>query len=501
MPPVRSILGAGAGVGDAARTEELGAAVREVLDALDQHLRFEGPDGAARRSIWRPALDRPLPEEGAGADAVLRALRDLVARNGLRLGAPGFLGWIATGPAVVPAAAALVGSVAAPQRWWVGPGGFLEQLAVRWLAELLGLPAETAGALVSGGAAANLVCLAAARQRACERAGFDPAADGVAGISHPRVYAAEEAHHVIERSLALLGLGRRALVRLPRGPRGATVDTGALASALDGDRAACRTPIAVVATVGQPSTGAVDPLPEMAALAQARGVWLHVDGAYGAFAALDPRGRERMGDLAAADSVAVDPHKWLAVPVGCGAALVRDAGALERALAVSPAPYLEYVRRGAGDPASPFDELGEGRADHTFEHSAPARGLAVWAALAEIGRQGLAARVGRHLDCARRVADRARRDPELELLAEPVLSIVCLRYRPPGVRDAATLERTCRAVLAAVRARGRVIPSATRVDNKLAIRACFLGPRTTLDDADALVDEILAAGRSASVLR
>ncbi|HLU65923.1 MAG TPA: pyridoxal-dependent decarboxylase [Kofleriaceae bacterium] len=483
---------------DEARTEGLGDAIRDVLDALDEHLRFAGPDRAAERSAWRPALEAPLPREGLGAEAVIAALRDLVAARGLRLGAPGFLGWIATAPPVVPATAALVGAVAAPQRWWVHPAGFLEEQARRWLAELLGLPPATAGALVSGGAAANLLCLAAARQRAGERRGGDPAADGLACVPEPRLYAGDTAHHVIERAAALLGLGRRALVRLPRPRRrGATVDVAALARALDHDRAAGRTPIAVVATAGDASTGAVDPIAEMAELAAARGVWLHVDGAYGAFAVLDPRGRERVGDLAAADSLAVDPHKWLAAPVGCGAAFVRDAGVLERALALPRAPYLEYVRRGEGDPASAFDQLGEGRADHTLEHTAPARGLAVWAALAEIGAAGLAARVARHLDCARRVAERARAEPELELLAEPALSIVCLRYRPPGVKDSAALERTTRAVLAAVRARGRVIPSSTRVDSKLAIRACFLGPRTALADADALVEEILAAGRAA----
>ncbi len=223
-----------------------------------------------------------------------------------------------------------------------------------------------------------------------------------------------------------------------------------------------------------------------------------MDGAYGAFAVLEPRLADRFAGLARADSIAVDPHKWLAVPVGCGAVLVRHAGPLERALALGPAPYLEHVRRGEGDPASPFDELGEGRPDHTIEHSAPARGIAVWAALKEIGRAGLRARIALHVDCARRVAARCGFEAELELLAEPVLSIVCFRYRPPGVRDTASIERANRAVLAAVRARGRVVPSSTRVGGKLALRACFLGARTGLTEADAVVDEVLAAGRALS---
>ncbi len=475
-----------------ARTEDLAGALREMLPLLER------PDraAAAARSDWRAALDEPVPEEGAGAEAVLALLRDRFAAAGLGLGEPGFVGWIATAPAVVPIAAGLVASVAAPQRWWVGPGNFAEVLGLRWLGQILGLDGKLAGALVGGGAVANLVGLAAARQRAAERIGLDPAEDGVARLPSPRVYAGENCHQVVDRALAVLGLGRRALVRLPPGRAGAALDTGELARALERDRADGATPVALVATAGDASTGAIDPIGEMADIAAAHGVWLHVDGAYGAFAVLDPRLRDRLAGLERADSVVVDPHKWLAVPVGCGAVLVRDAGALERALALGPAPYLEHVRRGPDDPASPFDELGEGRPDHTVEHSAPARGVALWAALKEIGRAGLRERVARHIDCARRVADRAREHDELELLAEPTLSIVCLRYRPPGVRASGAIERANRAVLAAVRARGRVVPSSTRVGGKLAIRACFLGPRTGLTDADALVDEVLAAGRA-----
>ncbi|HUS63990.1 MAG TPA: pyridoxal-dependent decarboxylase [Kofleriaceae bacterium] len=453
-------------------------------------------DRARERSVWRAALEADLPEEGAGAEAVVRLLRDVVVEHGLRMG-PGFCGWIATAPDAVPLLASVAALIAAPQRWWVHPGNFLEGQAVAWLRALLGL-GQGGGSFTSGGAMANLTALTAARQHAGERRGLDVAADGVAALPEMRVYAgAETCHHVVERAVSVLGMGRRALVRVPAGRR-ETIDVGALAAAIDADAAAGRTPVAVVATAGDASAGRVDPVGPMQEVARERGVWLHVDGAYGAFAVLDPRVRARFGDLAAADSIAVDPHKWLAVPAGCGAVLVRDAAVLERALALSPAPYLEITRRGDGDPGSAFDELGEGRPDQTLEHSAPARGVAVWAALAELGAAGMRARVARHLDCARLVAERATADPELELLVEPVLSIVCLRYRPPGMRASGDLERVTRAVVQVVRARGRAVPSTTRIDNKLAIRACFLGPRTTLADADALVDEILAAGRAVS---
>ncbi|MCB9559807.1 MAG: aminotransferase class V-fold PLP-dependent enzyme [Kofleriaceae bacterium] len=350
---------------------------------------------------------------------------------------------------------------------------------------------------MSGGAVANLVALAAARQRAGARRGLDVAADGVAALGPARVYASEDAHHVIGRACAILGLGRNALRRIPV-ERGHGMDVAALRAAMDADRAAGVTAIAVVATAGDASVGAIDPVDELAAEARRHDAWLHVDGAYGGFAALDPRVRARFGDPRVIDSFVVDPHKWLAVPAGCGAVLVRDRAALEGALAVEAAPYLRVVRRGDGDPASPFDELGEGSPAHTVEHSAPARGLVVWAALRELGRAGVAARVARHLDCARRVAERVRHAPELELLAEPVLSICAFRWRPPSVRASGEIDRANELLARRVRARGRVVLSTTRIGGKLALRPCFLGARTGLAEADLVVDEVLAAAAAAT---
>jgi glutamate/tyrosine decarboxylase-like PLP-dependent enzyme len=485
---------------DAARTDRLGEMLARVVPALEAFLGHAGPDRAAERSVWRPALDMPLPRTGLGADAVLARLVEHVVGHGLATGAPGFCGWVTTAPAPVPATAALAASLATPQRWWVNPGNFLELLALRWLADLLGLPLDWAGSFTSGGAVANLIALTAARQRAGEQRGVDPARDGLAALREPRVYASERVHHVIARALAVLGLGRQCLRCVPLTSRRVhgqlAIDLARLTTWLDDDLRAGATPIAIVATAGDAATGAIDPIDELRVLAHSRGVWLHVDAAYGGFGVLDERVRPLFGDLHAIDSFVVDPHKWLAVPTGCGAVFVRDADLLARALELGPAEYVPYTRRAAGDPASAFDELGEGSPAYGLDHSAPARGVAVWAALAELGVEGMRARVCRHLDCARRVADRVRACPDLELLAEPVLSICCFRYHPPHVRDQGTLERLNAAIVQAVRARGRVIPSTTRVRNKLAIRPCFLGPRTTLADADALVDEVLTAGQA-----
>ena len=194
-------------------------------------------------------------------------------------------------------------------------------------------------------------------------------------------------------------------------------------------------------------------------------------------------------------TLSVDPHKWMAIPIGCGAVFVRDRELLGRTYAMGPADYIPSQEPSESDLASPFDEWGGEFFKLGLELSAPSRGLAVWALLKEIGAAGLAARVSRHLDCARRVADRVRDSDELELLAEPVLSICCFRFHPPDVDDEEELAALNAEIVKRVRARGRV-PSTTRVAGSLAIRPCFINPRTTLADADLLIDDVLAEGRS-----
>jgi glutamate/tyrosine decarboxylase-like PLP-dependent enzyme len=479
---------------ESASTNALAESLAAILPELERFQRFEGPDGAARRSRWRAALDGPLPEEGVGREAVLAVLRDVVIPNGLRIGAPGFTGWVTTSPTTVPAVAQLAGAITAAQRWWATPGNFLEVLALRWVARLVGLPDHYEGSFTSGGATANLLGLAAARQHAGERLGFDPGLDGLAKLVEPRVYASSEVHHVVHRACGVLGLGRRALRLVPvdaaRRP-----DLGALERLLDGDLRAGATPVAVVASAGDVNAGIVDPIDAMREVAHARDVWLHVDGAYGGFGVLDPRVAPLFGDLTKIDSFAVDPHKWMAAPVGCGAAFVRDGGVLARALTLEPAAYVEMAPTDTGDLGSPFDQRGEGNADYSLDHSAPPRGLAVWALLKEIGARGMRERIVRHHDCARRVAERVRAHPALELLAEPVLSICCFRVKPPGGMDEAALDALNEKILLRVRAKGRAIPSHTRVDGRFAIRPCFINPRQGLEDADATVDEVVAAAR------
>jgi glutamate/tyrosine decarboxylase-like PLP-dependent enzyme len=482
---------------DPATVDGLTASLSTVLPALEQFLRFEGPDPATRRSTWSPVLDQPLPRAGMGAVATLGLLRDQIVANGLRLGQPGFSGWVTTAPTTIGAVADLVQTIASPQKWWTTPANLVDAVAMRWLIELLGFPGTFVGTFTSGGSTANLVGIGAARQAAGERLGLRPSLDGLAGMPEPRVYASTETHHVVGRALGVLGMGRRNLRSVATDAEG-RIDLDLLQRALDEDAAAGCTPVAIVGCAGDVNTGVVDPLPELIRIARERDTWLHVDGAYGGFGLLDPRVRDLYGDIGAYDSFAVDPHKWMAAPVGTGAIIVRDEAILGRAFTIETGEYdrERTAPPGTGDTASPFDELGHGTPDWGLDFSTPARGLAVWAILSEIGADGMRTRVTRHNDCARRVADRVRASDELELLREPVLSICCFRYRPAGEVDEARLDAVNDAILHAVRARGRCIPSATRVAGRFAIRPCFINPRSALADADALVDEVLAVGRS-----
>ncbi|MFV2063495.1 MAG: aspartate aminotransferase family protein [Chloroflexota bacterium] len=486
---------------DAARTDALADSIAALLPALEAFNRFEGPDPAAQRSVWLPLLDESLPEAGAGPDAVLELLRDVVIRHGLRTGHPGFSGWVTTAPSTLATAANLAQTVASPQRWWAQAGNHVDTMAARWLVELLGFPDSYAAAFTSGGSTANLVGIGAARQHAGERLGIDPSADGLDGLPEPRVYASAETHHVITRAMGVLGLGRSSLrvVGLDSARR---ADIAQLRALIEEDLAAGRTPVAIVGNAGDVNTGIIDPLPQMAEIAHEHGIWFHVDGAYGGWGVLDDRVAAAYGDVAAFDSFAVDPHKWLAAPVGTGLAICRDGELWSRAFTIEPGHY-DRERNTANlddhdDVGSAWSSTGSGTPDWGVDFSAPARGIAVWAVLKEMGAAGMRERVRRHNDFARLVADRARDEAELELMAEPELSIVCFRYRPAGWEDAARIDRLNSEILDELRRQGRSLPSRTNIDGAFALRACYINPRTERSDVDQLVDDVLTIGRELS---
>jgi len=273
------------------------------------------------------------------------------------------------------------------------------------------------------------------------------------------------------------------------------MDVDDLRRALASGRAAGVLPVAIVASAGTTNTGAIDPLAEIATVAREQGVWLLVDGAYGLPGVLDERKSALYRGLEHADSVIVDPHKWLGASVGVAATFVRDRELLRRAFTQEPADYLEgSVAQETGDAPAiehSMDDFGIPYFDYGVELSAPCRGVVVWALLREIGVEGMRARIRRHNDMAAHVAARARAHPNLELLLEPTLSICCFRYVVPGVADLDRLNRLLHRRLV----RGnRNLPSTTRVNGGLALRPCFVGARAEMSHADALVDDVLRLG-------
>ena len=265
------------------------------------------------------------------------------------------------------------------------------------------------------------------------------------------------------------------------------MDVGALRTAIADDRGAGRRPFCVAASAGSVGVGAIDPLDELADLCAAEGLWLHVDGAYGGLAASVPEYRDRCRGLGRADSIALDPHKWLSVPVECGAVLVRDGALLREAWSLVP-PYLrtEPDRGFGGLPW--FSEYG-------VQQTRGFRALKLWMTLQHLGRDGVRDLIGRHVALAVHLASLVERAPDLELLAPAGLSIVCFRYAPPRLRgDDTRLDALNQRVMEEVQASGAAFLTQTTLGGRFALRACILHYATTEADLAALLDVVRATG-------
>jgi aromatic-L-amino-acid decarboxylase len=469
----------------------LNDALAQLSPALQRYL--DG-NANARFPVYRsgsvPSEAGPLPEVGIGLDAMVDELATVV-ELGCRISVPGWLGFVTTGATTAGVVAQTATSLAGGQRYLLHSFNALERTGLRWLAELCGLPPDSAGVFTSGGSSANLVALGAARQAAFERRGVDVANDGLPAGIECRIYVSARAHRTIHRSAGILGLGRRGVREIPI-DRDGRVNLSLLEAALREDAARGIVPIATVAVAGTTDTGSVDAIADIVSLAREFDSWVHVDGAYGLVANASPSLAPLFAGIADADSWIVDPHKWLACSLGVGAVFVRNEEVLTRAFAEGEATYLEgSFSPAVADVSSQFDLMGGRWADQSLELSAPPRGSLVWAVLREIGRSGVVQRVERHVAFARRVADRAREDDRLELVMEPQLSITCFRYVPPPGVDADALNQR---LLERLRRETPFIPTSTIVNGVLAIRPCFINPRTTEREVEGLVDAVIRIG-------
>ncbi|NOQ15291.1 MAG: aminotransferase class V-fold PLP-dependent enzyme [Methyloprofundus sp.] len=464
------------------------AKLLEQLGAdLEQYQRFEHPDAMCNEDSWKTALGGALPEHGIGCAQLIADMGQYLIPNGSQIPKPGCTSFITTGATSAGVLAALSANVAAPQRVGLTAFNYLEEVSLQWMAEMFGLPAAMKGVYSSGGSVANLVALGAARQWAFERLGINVAEEG---IQKPcRVYASSACHRTIHRAAAVLGMGRSAVVEIANDENGRLCPK-ALRQQLQVDANNACVAVAVVANVGTTDTGAIDPLREIGNIAAEFNIWFHIDGAYGLPGILDPRIKHLYDGLLLADSVIVDPHKWLGAPVGIGATYVRDRSILNRAFSQGAADYLEGSFTDNNIQSS-MDSMGIPYHDFGVELSAPPRGTVVWALIREIGKTGFQQRICRHNDMARLVADLAHKHPSLEVVQEPTLSICCFRYVSQRAQNLNDLNRKIHRQLVQ---NAHNIPSTTIINGKLVIRPCFVGARTTEQHARELVDEVIATG-------
>ena len=399
-------------------------------------------------------------------------------------GHPAFFGWVNSPPSLAGIIASLTAAAMNPATVFGDHADvYVERAVVRWLAELVGFPhAPGAGLLTSGASVATIVCFAGARGRALAAVGHDVRRDGLAGAPRLVAYVPAEAHSCVRRALELLGLGSGAMRDVPLD--GGRLDVAALRASIAADRAGGAVPALLVGSAGTVNAGLIDPLDALADVAAAESLWFHVDGAYGALGVLDPTIAARYRGMERADSLALDPHKWLGVPVDAGCALVRRGDDLRDVFSLIP-PYL---RQDAGAAVGTFAEYG-------VEQTRPFRALKTWATIAARGRAGIAAQVARANELARELATLVEREPELELAAAPETSIVAFRARPAGCPPA-RVEEVNRALPEAVQARGRAFVTGTVFGGRETLRACILHPDTRSEHLAILVAEVVATART-----
>ncbi len=417
----------------------------------------------------------PLPEEGMGEEAlgilpeVMRLSRVQNAR---------FFGYVLGSGEPVGAVADLLASVLNQNvtAWRSGPAAVtIEQTVVGWLSQAIGCD-EFRGHLTGGGSSANLMGLAMARESK------SPANEN--GMSSGRViYASEEIHMSIPKSIALLGIGRDNLHLISTDESFRMIPEVLEARILE-DKAAGKIPLAVVASAGTVNTGAVDPLRKISEIAHHHGAWFHIDGAYGALAAIADR--RKFDGLELADSVSLDPHKWLYQPLDCGCLLYRSPEAAQKTFAHSG----EYARSLSADPVEGFAFFEE-----SLELSRRFRALKLWLSLRYHGFAAFRESITRDLAHARRLADAINKEPHLDLLAPVELSAVCFRHTGNGRPPEDELNRFNQVLLKRVVQRGRVYLSNASLRGKFALRACVVNHRTTDGDVDSVVPEVLEAAK------
>lgn len=440
---------------------------------------WQSPSSAARARLRAPLPLGPQGAQTAYDDFVTNVLPYPTGNIH-----PRFWGWvIGTGTPFTALAELLAATMNCNVGDFDDASSLVEDQVLAWLKELMGFPQEAGGLLVTGGSMANLVGLNVARDA---RAGVDLPRTGLSSAPRPlTAYGSRETHSSNVKAMQILGLGREALRLLPVGDD-FTLDRRALAEAVAADRRDGKEPFCVIANAGTVNTGAMDPFDELADFCQAQGLWLHVDGAFGAMAALAPALRSRLRGLGRADSLAFDLHKWGYFPIEAGCVLVRDAAVQRRSFAVS----ADYLAASPGGVASRTPRL----AEHGPQLSRGFRALKVWMGMKEHGVEKLGRLVQQNVDQAAYLAERVGAHGELELLAPAPLNVVCFRY--VGQTAVRSVDALNRRLLVRLHESGVAVPSHTLIRGTYALRVAITNHRTRRDDLDLLVEEVVRLGRA-----
>ena len=432
--------------------------------------------------VRRELMEAPVPSGPHDPDALLDYARAQILRYPMGNGSPRFFGWVNSSAAPLGVLAELLAAGLNPS---VAGGDhaatYIEHAVLGWMKHIVGFPSTGGAILTSGGSVANLIGLAVMRH---VKTDGQVRARGLAELN-PKlvVYTSTEGHSCIEKAVELLGIGRAHLRRLPVDADW-RLNVGALRQAIAEDRSAGLTPAAVAATAGTVNTGSIDPLDDLSAVCDAEGLWFHVDAAYGGPAALLPELSVHYRGLDRANSVAIDPHKWMYIPVECGCALVRDAGAMRDAFSLVP-PYLR------DDTALPwFSEFG-------IQQSRGFRALKLWFVLQQIGLEGYRQSIARDIALARSLQARLGAASDFELVAAGPLSITCFRYRPAALLgQEAELNRLNRTLLDRIQRAGHVFLTGTELAGRFVLRACIVNFRTAESDLDSLVEAVRTAAKA-----
>ncbi|MBA3717791.1 MAG: aminotransferase class V-fold PLP-dependent enzyme [Actinobacteria bacterium] len=422
----------------------------------------------------REAVALDVPDDPMPPDALVAHLREAVLDYSLKSGHPAHLAYI-TGTGTVPGAAAdLLASGLNPNvgGWLLSPAATeIELCLTRWLAGLLGLPETAGGMIVAGGGVANFISLKVARDA---MAGVKTRQTGV--TAKLAIYCSEEAHVTIDRAADMLGLGTEAVRHVPV-DEAFRMRPDALLEAIRADLSAGVSPGIVVGTAGTTATGSIEPLDDLAEIAAEHGMWFHVDAAYGGALGLSDELRPLLKGIERADSITLDPHKWLSTPLGSGCIVVRDIQSLSDSFGV----YAAYVHEEEGIDRG----LNLGFMGPQFSRGFDA--LKVWVSLLAHGRKAYATRIEHDIELTRYLAACVEEHPDFELLATG-LSICCFRYRPEGTDDEEHLNRLNERLLSELQLDGRVYPSNAIVHGRFCLRTCIVNFRTEADDLDLVLE-------------